>query len=515
MDTNVSHRSAAPSPSGRNPGKESGMLRRSHRLALLTGGVAAVLAAGAGVIVTVAAQAAAAGCAVTYRVTNQWPGGFGADVNVNNLGDAINGWTLTWTFASGQSVTQAWNATVTQAGTAVTAKNVSYNGSIPTNGSASFGFNGAWSGSNPVPTSFALNGVTCTGSTTATTAGPATSAAATTRAPQTSAVPQTTRAPQTSAAPTTRAPATTSGPATPTVAPASYPNPGTISGNTGTHDPSVVKTPSGTYLLAYTGTNIQLKTSTDRVTWRNAGAAFPNGASWTTAYTGGSTNLWAPDISYHNGQYYMYYSASTFGSSHSGIFLATSSTGASGSWTNKGLVIETTSSSNYNAIDPNLFVDAAGNWSLTFGSFWTGIKQIALNPSTGLRSDTTVRSVAARSGGTTAIEAPFVFKHGSYYYLWVSWDACCQGASSTYRIMVGRSTSPTGPFTDRSGVAMTSGGGTQVLAGHGSIHGPGHQAVIADTDGDVLFYHYYADSGASYLGINKLGYDSAGWPFVY
>ncbi len=62
---------------------------------------------------------------------------------------------------------------------------------------------------------------------------------------------------------------------------------------------------------------------------------------------------------------------------------------------------------------------------------------------------------------------------------------------------------------------MTSGGGTQVLAGHGSIHGPGHQAVLHDTDGDVLFYHYYADSGASYLGINLVGYDSAGWPYVH
>jgi arabinan endo-1,5-alpha-L-arabinosidase len=81
--------------------------------------------------------------------------------------------------------------------------------------------------------------------------------------------------------------------------------------------------------------------------------------------------------------------------------------------------------------------------------------------------------------------------------------------------VVGRSTSPTGPFVDRTGTAMTSGSGTQVLAGHGSIHGPGHQAVISDVDGDVLVYHYYANSGAPYLGINLVGYDAAGWPFVY
>jgi arabinan endo-1,5-alpha-L-arabinosidase len=81
--------------------------------------------------------------------------------------------------------------------------------------------------------------------------------------------------------------------------------------------------------------------------------------------------------------------------------------------------------------------------------------------------------------------------------------------------MVGRSTTITGPYVDRNGTAMTAGGGTEVLAGHGSIHGPGHQAVIADTDAEVLFYHYYADNGAARLGINLIGYDAAGWPFVH
>ena len=294
---------------------------------------------------------------------------------------------------------------------------------------------------------------------------------------------------------------------------AAYPNPGVVTGDTATHDPSIVKTAAGGYLLAQTGDNIPLKTSADRTAFRSAGTVFPNGAPWTTPYTAGSRSLWAPDISFHNGKYYLYYSASTFGSNHSAIFLATSTTGAAGSWTNQGLIIESATSDNFNAIDPNLLVDAAGQWSLTFGSFWSGIKQITLNAGTGKRSGSTLRSVAGRGGG--AIEAPFVFKHGSYYYLWVSFDLCCKGAASTYRIMVGRSTSPAGPFVDRGGVAMTSGGGTQILAGHGSIHGPGHQAVIADSDADVLVYHYYADSGASYLGINLLGYDSAGWPYVY
>jgi arabinan endo-1,5-alpha-L-arabinosidase len=304
-------------------------------------------------------------------------------------------------------------------------------------------------------------------------------------------------------------------PATPTTPPPAYPNPGAVSGDVSVHDPSVVKTPGGGYILVHTGANITIKTSTDRTAWHNAGVAFPGGASWTLSYTGGSNVLWAPDISFHNGRYYLYYAASTFGSQHSGIFLATSTTGAEGSWTNQGLVIETSSANNFNAIDPNLLVDASGKWWLSLGSFWTGIKLIALDPATGKRSDTTVRAVAQRTGSSTAIEAPYIFRHGSFYYLWVSFDLCCRGASSTYRIMVGRSTSVTGPYLDRAGTAMTSGGGTQVLAGHGSIHGPGHEAVFTDTDAEVLVYHWYANDGSSRLGINLLGYDSAGWPFVY
>lgn len=299
--------------------------------------------------------------------------------------------------------------------------------------------------------------------------------------------------------------------------PASYPNPIPLSGSTGAHDPTVVKAANGTYIVATTGNNLPLKTSTNRVSWQNAGVVWPGGAPWTTTYTGGGANLWAPDLSFHNGQYYLYYSASTFGSQRSAIFLATSPTAASGSWTNRGLVIESSNAVNYNAIDPNLIVDAAGQWWLTFGSFWTGIKQIRIDPATGKRStsDTAVRSVSRRTTAGGAVEAPSLYRRGGYYYLFVSFDLCCRGAQSTYRIMVGRSTSINGPYVDRNGVAMTSGGGTQILAAHGSIHGPGHQAVLNDNGAEVLFYHYYADNGASFLGINRLGWDASGWPYVY
>src|SRR3954470_4729702 len=101
---------------------------------------------------------------------------------------------------------------------------------------------------------------------------------------------------------------------------ATYPNPGVVTGSVNVHDPGAVKKPDGSYLIAHTGNNIVLKTSTDRTAFRDAGVAFPGGASWTTSYTGGSANLRAPDLSYRNGKYYMYYSASTFGSNRSAIF---------------------------------------------------------------------------------------------------------------------------------------------------------------------------------------------------
>ncbi|MFF5178489.1 cellulose binding domain-containing protein [Micromonospora sp. NPDC000316] len=132
-----------------------------QRLILLAATTATAVVAGT--VGTVVASAAAAGCRVDYQVTNQWQGGFGANVTITNLGDPVNGWALTWSYAGGQQVTQAWSAAVTQSGAQVTARNVDYNAAIATNGTASFGFNGSWTSSNPAPTSFALNGVTCTG----------------------------------------------------------------------------------------------------------------------------------------------------------------------------------------------------------------------------------------------------------------------------------------------------------------------------------------------------------------
>ncbi|MFE0590029.1 cellulase family glycosylhydrolase [Micromonospora echinospora] len=164
-----------------------GTLRRTRRRIGAAAGVVTALAAGFALAGTGTAQAAA-GCQVTYAVGGQWQGGFSANVTVKNLGDAISGWRLTWAFPSGQQVTQAWNATVTASGANVTAADVGYNAAIPTNGSASFGFNGSWSGANTAPTSFALNGVACTGATTPPTTPPPTTPPPTTPPPVTDAM---------------------------------------------------------------------------------------------------------------------------------------------------------------------------------------------------------------------------------------------------------------------------------------------------------------------------------------
>ncbi|SCG45479.1 arabinofuranosidase catalytic domain-containing protein [Micromonospora rifamycinica] len=142
------------------------------------------------------ASAAAAGCQVDYAVSSSWQGGFGANVTITNLGDPVSSWRLTWSWPAGQTVTQLWNGSYTQAGAQVTVTNASYNGAIPTNGTASFGFNGSWTGSNPAPTSFSLNGTTCTGGVNPTTGPPPTTPPPTTPPPTTP--PPTTPPPGTS-----------------------------------------------------------------------------------------------------------------------------------------------------------------------------------------------------------------------------------------------------------------------------------------------------------------------------
>ncbi|MEE3920875.1 family 43 glycosylhydrolase [Micromonospora sp. BRA006-A] len=112
------------------------------------------------------------------------------------------------------------------------------------------------------------------------------------------------------------------------------------------------------------------------------------------------------------------------------------------------MVVESWTTDQFNAIDPNLTVDDQGRWWLTFGSFWSGIKMIPIDPATGRRLGSTMHSLAAYGPG---IEAPVLVKRGAWYYLYVSFDRCCQGAASTYRIMVVRRAPPGRSWTARAG----------------------------------------------------------------
>ncbi|MDG6106304.1 cellulose binding domain-containing protein [Dactylosporangium aurantiacum] len=140
---------------------------RRRALARLATAVAAVAVTvlAAGLALTPSARAAADGCQVRYEVTNDWGSGATATVVVTNTGSTVvNGWTLAWSFAAGQTITDIWNATKTQSGADATATNVGYNAAIPAaGGSVSFGFNVTYAGSNPAPAAFALNGVACSG----------------------------------------------------------------------------------------------------------------------------------------------------------------------------------------------------------------------------------------------------------------------------------------------------------------------------------------------------------------
>ncbi|TDL15577.1 arabinanase [Rickenella mellea] len=288
--------------------------------------------------------------------------------------------------------------------------------------------------------------------------------------------------------------------------------PGKVTGDIAVHDPTMCKDSTGKYWVFSTGTGLDIRTSTDRTAWTRVGVVWPNGAPWTDAYTN-TTNgvLWAPDCTYANGEFNLYYAASTFGSQKSAVFFAKSKTGLPGSWTNYGLVTSTAKGNNYNAIDPNLIIDN-GDWYLSIGSFWTGIKEMTLSSSTGKPTSGTVTSIAQRTANSGAIEASVIYKYGTYYYLFTSWDLCCKGTSSTYNIRVGRSSSVKGPFADKSNVPLMNGGGTLVLGTHDSIIGPGGQDLFTDSDGPILVYHYYTSTGSN-LGINRLDF-SSGWPVV-
>ncbi|KAE8144569.1 putative arabinan endo-1,5-alpha-L-arabinosidase A [Aspergillus avenaceus] len=301
-----------------------------------------------------------------------------------------------------------------------------------------------------------------------------------------------------------------------------YANPGSCSGACNVHDPSVVRRSDGTYFRFSTGNKISYASSSSIAgPWTVIGSMLPGGSSINLP---GNRDLWAPDAQIVDGKYHVYYTISSYGSQDSAIGLATSDTMDANTWRDHGAVgVRSNPSKNYNAIDANVLVDGASRY-LTFGSFWNDIFQVQLN-SAATRSTTASSNIAFDPAGTHAVEGPYLFKYGNYYYLFYSAGACCGYDASRpangeeYKIKVCRSSSPTGNFVDKNGIACTNGGGTVVLESHDSVYGPGGQGVFDDpTLGPVLYYHYvdttigFAD-GQKLFGWNQLDF-STGWPVV-
>lgn len=299
-----------------------------------------------------------------------------------------------------------------------------------------------------------------------------------------------------------------------------------VTGDLRTHDPGlVVGTDEHPWFVFSTGDPrvglgaIQVRTSPDGVEWTYAGEAWTPSEEprWAVDEIAGITNFWAPEVIEHDGSWYLYYSASTFGSNTSAIGLRTAeqldATNPAAGWTERGEVISSDGTVDYNAIDPAVLVDEDGTGWMAFGSFWGGIQMVELDFPSGLTAPgAKVFNIASRGTAVNAIEAPALLFREGWYYLFMSFDSCCQGTSSTYNINVGRSEDVRGPYIDADGVPLTDGGGTLLLGTEGNRIGPGGQSVSENH----IAYHYYDDNlgGDFQLAVRELGWTEDGWPVV-
>ncbi len=291
-----------------------------------------------------------------------------------------------------------------------------------------------------------------------------------------------------------------------------------LTGQTFTHDPSsIVKEHSKFYMFG-TGPGIRTKSSPDLRLWENGQPVFGNVPKWVNDYVHDYDGVvWAPDVVRVRGIFFLYYSCSKFGKPTSVIGLATSSTldfsATNYFWQDAGAVISSTNGSPFNTIDPSAFLDRDGKLWLAFGSYWKGIFLMELNPQTGKRTNTNAPQHLAWN---ESIEAACLTRHENFYYLFVNWGQCCKGTNSTYEVRVGRAEKITGPYRDRDGNDLATGGGSPFLETFGRFIGPGHIGIMDDggTNGLTQFsYHYYDDAsrGRSRLAIGKIDW-SNGWP---
>jgi arabinan endo-1,5-alpha-L-arabinosidase len=284
---------------------------------------------------------------------------------------------------------------------------------------------------------------------------------------------------------------------------------------TDVHDPQIAKD-GDTYYLFSTGQGVQIRTSSDLKSWQKAGQVFASKPAWITTTGSAEPNLlWAPEVRFFGGTFHLYYSASKFGSNQSCIGHATKASLASAdNWADLGAAFCSNLDGppqDFNAIDGSPFQDQEGKLWLPFGSFWSGLKMLRLDED-GKTSGPDLFSLATRPN--TAVEAPHLFYHDGYYFLFESVDSCCQGSQSTYKTMVGRSTDVTGPYLDQSGVLLSAGGGTLVLKGGVRWRGPGHNAILQDGSRYLNIYHSYdADhGGVPTLRISEMTWSDDNWP---
>lgn len=301
--------------------------------------------------------------------------------------------------------------------------------------------------------------------------------------------------------------------------------------NPGAHDPVMAKE-GDTYYVFTTGNGVSLMTSKDLKTWTQAGSCIPQCPAWIQEKLPNfrGNNFWAPDIIYYQGKWHLFYAASAFGRNTSVIGHATSPTlnpeSPDYKWTDQGCMIQSVPYRDmWNAIDANIVIDENGTPWMDFGSFWNGIMMVKLKDDLrGVATPEEWRNPCRRersyglddaSAGDGAVEAPFIYKHGDWYYLFVSFDACCRGLQSTYNIVVGRSKSAKGPYLDMDGKDLATGGGTCVMKGNGTDYvAVGHCAAYTIDGKDLLVTHaYQATDGASKLVVREIKWKDE-WPVL-
>ena len=292
------------------------------------------------------------------------------------------------------------------------------------------------------------------------------------------------------------------------------------------HDPSTIVKHNDDYWFFGTGPGVRAYRSRDLRHWEAGPRVFDDVPAWVRKFTK-EDRLWAPDvIRAKDGRYLLYYSASSWGKNTSAIGLASNATldprAPNFRWRDEGIVVESKPTDDFNAIDPAIAFDADGKLWLSFGSFWTGIKLVQLNATTGKRVEPDGPVIALAS--KKEIEAPFIHRRPrreadggrDAYYLFVNWGLCCRGVKSTYNIRVGRSDRIEGPYLDKDGKDLRDGGGTLFFGSTGDTTGPGHAGIVSDGKREWLSFHFYdaAQAGRATLGVRPLAWDKDGWPVI-